>query len=233
MSHTAKIGITPRPATTVIVICGECSRRTEHEVLTKVSSHDQSPGGDIDVWDEFLTIQCRGCKTVSFCKEATCSEDTDPDDGTLITTTTLFPGRIEGRPPLNDDYHLPYELKKIYQESRSALMEGLSVLTGIGIRAIVETVCREKNSPGGVLAAQIGGLVTLNLITQTEAEILHDLRFMGNKAAHEVKSHSTQELNLAFDVVEHLLKAVYILPEQAKRLPSESKRRNSEEDAPW
>jgi hypothetical protein len=233
MSHTAKIEIEQRPGTAAIVICGECGRRTEHEVLTKVSSKDHFPDADIHVSDDFLTIQCRGCKTVSFCKEGTCSEDIDPDDGEPITTRTLFPGRIEGRPSLNDIHHLPYELQKIYQESRSALMEGLSVLTGIGIRAIVETVCREKKSPGRVLAAQIGGLVTLNLIIQTEAEILHDLRFMGNKAAHEVKAHSTQELNLAFDVVEHLLKTVYILPEQAKRLPGASKRRKSEEDVPW
>jgi hypothetical protein len=70
-------------------------------------------------------------------------------------------------------------------------------------------------SGGRVQAAQIGGLVTLNLITQTEAEILHDLRFMANKAAHEVKAHSTQELNLAFDVVEHLPESGI----QAKRLP--------------
>jgi hypothetical protein len=231
MSHTAKIEIESRPGTSVIVICGECGRRTEHEILTKVSSSDHDPESDIHVSDDFLTIRCRGCKTVSFCKEGTCSEDVDPD-GELITTKTLFPGRIEGRPPLNDIYHLPFELQKIYQESRSSLMEGLSVLTGIGIRAIVETVCREKRSPGRVLAEKIGGLVTLNLITQTEAEILHDLRFMGNKAAHEVKAHSTQELNLAFDVVEHLLKTVYILPQQAKRLPSASRRQNSEEDEP-
>jgi Domain of unknown function (DUF4145) len=223
MSLTAKIEIEPRPGTTMIVICGECGRKTDHEVLTKVSSSDDFPDAGIWISDEFLTIQCRGCKTVSFCKEGTSSEDVDPDDG-QITTRTLFPGRIEGRPPLNDIYHLPFELQKIYQESRSALMEGLSVLTGIGIRAIVETVCREKKSPGRVLEDKIGGLVTLKLITQTEAEILHDLRFMGNKAAHEVKAHSTQELNLAFDVVEHLLKAVYILPEQAKRLPSASRR---------
>lgn len=231
MTHTAKIEIQPRPSTMLIVICGECGRRTEHEVLTNVSSYDDFPDDGIYFADEFLTIQCRGCKTVSFCKRACGSEDVDPDGE---PSTTLFPGRIEGRPPLNDVYHLPYELQRIYQESRSALMEGLSILTGIGIRAIVETVCREKNSPGGGLAAQIGGLVTLNLITQTEAEILHDLRFMGNKAAHEAKAHSTRELNLAFDVVEHLLKAVYILPEQAKRLPSALVRKgDSEEDAPW
>ena len=56
---------------------------------------------------------------------------------------------------------------------------------------------------------------------------------MGNKAAHEVKAHTRDELNLAFDVVEHLIKAVYLLPEQAKRLPSASRRsaRNLGDDA--
>jgi hypothetical protein len=182
-----------------------------------------NPEGDILVWDDYLSIQCRGCKTLSFCKEVASSEDTDPE-GQPITTRTLFPGRIAGRPPLQDLYHLPFDLRTIYEETRSALMEGLPVLTGIGIRAIVETVCRERSSPGRNLAEKIGGLITLNLITQTEADILHDLRFMGNQAAHEVKAHATQELNLAFDVVEHLLKAVYLLPEQTKRLPSASRR---------
>jgi hypothetical protein len=103
-------------------------------------------------------------------------------------------------------------------------MQDLAVLTGIGIRAIVETVCNEKEAPGGNLARMIGGLATLNLITQTEAKILHDLRFMGNEAAHKVKTHTQEELNLAFDVVEHLLKTVYLLPEQTKHLPSPSRR---------
>jgi hypothetical protein len=49
---------------------------------------------------------------------------------------------------------------------------------------------------------------------------------MGNQAAHKVKAHSQNELNLAFDVVEHLLKTVYLLPEQAKLLPSELRKSN-------
>lgn len=229
MSHTAEITAGGRHGTTVVVVCGECGRLTEHQIITNVSSRDQSPDGDIHVWDDYLTIQCRGCKTLSFCRESSGSEDTDPE-GQPITRRTLFPGRVVGRPPLHDLYHLPFDLRTIYEETRSALMEGLPVLTGIGIRAIVETVCRERSSPGRNLAEKIGGLITLNLITQTEAEILHDLRFMGNKAAHEVKAHTTEELNLAFDIVEHLLKAVYLLPEQAKRLPSASRNRNSSDD---
>ncbi len=45
---------------------------------------------------------------------------------------------------------------------------------------------------------------------------------MGNAAAHEMKAHTLKELNAGFDVVEYLLKGVYILPKQAENLPSAS-----------
>jgi hypothetical protein len=45
---------------------------------------------------------------------------------------------------------------------------------------------------------------------------------LGNAAAHEMKAHNTKELNAAFDVVEYLLRGVYILPKQAENLPSRS-----------
>jgi hypothetical protein len=98
-------------------------------------------------------------------------------------------------------------------------MQGLAVLTGIGIRAIVESVCIERGAADGDLFQKINALVALNSITKQEASVLHDLRFMGNEAAHKVKAHTPDELNLAFDVVEHLLNTMYLLPEQTKRLP--------------
>jgi hypothetical protein len=59
--------------------------------------------------------------------------------------------------------------------------------------------------------------VGLGVLTQDGADILHKLRTLGNDAAHEVKPHSLQELGLAFDVVDHLLLGVYILPDHAKK----------------
>lgn len=222
MSHTAKRTLNKRNGGTVVIVCGECSRPTVHEILTDVASDDETPGGDIQVWESYLIVQCRGCLTLSFCKEARCSEDWDPEnDNELLLRRDLFPGRIAGRPPLSDAYLLPWELKRIYEEARSALMQGLPVLTGIGIRAIVETVCNERSATGKNLFKKINSLVTLDLITQQEATVLHDLRFMGNEAAHKVKAHRSDELNLAFNVVEHLLNTVYLLAEQTKRLPKE------------
>lgn len=219
MSHTAKIEIEDSKGKTIIAVCEECGRETVHAVLTDVSSEDESPEGDIHVFDNYRTIMCRGCKTLSFCRQAGSSEDIDPD-GKAIITTTLFPSRVARRPSLADRYHLPSELRQVYEETRSALMQDLPILVGIGIRAIVETVCNDKRCSGRNLEAKIQQLVATGVITQVDGEILHNLRFMGNEAAHKAKSHTQNELSLAFDVAEHLLDSVYLLPKRAKNLPN-------------
>ena len=121
---------------------------------------------------------------------------------------------------MQDAYSLPHGVYKIYEETHGALCADLTVMVGFGIRAIVEAVCIDKNMSGKNLQEKIYSLVDQGLITQAGSTILHSLRFMGNAAVHEMKSHSKKELNAAFDVVEYLLQGVYILPKQAENLPS-------------
>jgi hypothetical protein len=132
----------------------------------------------------------------------------------------LFPPRYGGRSELDGWKKLPYKTKSIYQETLTALRSNLPILTGIGLRAIVENICKNCGAAGKNLQDQIDDLVTQHVLTPDGANILHSLRVMGNKAAHEVKPHSLDTLNVAFEVVEHVLKGVYILPERAKTLPS-------------
>src|SRR5271170_6610460 len=173
MTHTAKVRVGEKKGRTTVLICGECSLETVHEIMVFVDSEDESDDGDIRVWDSYLTVQCRGCRTVSFCVESSCTEDFDPEDpDALLVRKTLFPSRIVGRTPLRDLQHLSHELSKVYEETREALIQNLAVLAGIGIRAIVETVCNEKRAPGRNLSKKIDGLVSLRLITNAEAKIL-------------------------------------------------------------
>lgn len=92
-------------------------------------------------------------------------------------------------------------------------------MTGFGIRAIVEAVCNDKHIVGHNLQLKIDGLRDAGHITKAGALILHNLRFMGNEAAHELKAHERNELKAGFSVLEHLLQGVYVLPQQAKGLP--------------
>src|SRR6267142_3214604 len=60
--------------------CGTCGRETAHKILTQVHQSDESPDGEIQVWHDYQTIICQGCKTVSFCKASKCTEDFDVDE---------------------------------------------------------------------------------------------------------------------------------------------------------
>jgi len=206
--------------------CGECKRSTKHKVLTGIdlTSRDEAEDTLIYGWDnEYQIIQCLGCETIMFRQSHMNSEDMEHVAGPngwesdYVTFEEYYPNPEKNRTALSDDHLLPEKLQRIYTETLSALNGNNPVLTGIGLRAIVETVCKDQSASGHNLYSQINDLVKQNVLTKEGAEILHKLRVLGNDAAHEVKPHTNVQLGLAFDVVEHLLQGVYILPYHAKR----------------
>jgi hypothetical protein len=204
--------------------CGVCKRSTKHLIVTDASLKGyEDYDHDFYGWEnEYQVVQCQGCETISFRQTHENSEDMqqagpDPDDWSYAVQVDLYPNPEEGRSPLEDDHLLPQNLHRIYLETIRSLNSNLSVLAGIGVRAIVETVCKDKSASGGNLYAKINDLVSQGVLTQDGANILHKLRTLGNNAAHEVKPHSNVQLGLALDVIEHLLQGVYILPHHAGR----------------
>ena len=223
MSQTRKVSVKPPPDREVWLACGTCGKVTCHRTLTLVATSDESTDGNIQVWDDYLTVQCGGCRTVSFCVQSSCSEEREWDPRTeqeeLSITNRVYPNRIAGRSELEHSQLLPYVTYRIYEEARTAISNDQPVLAGIGIRVIVETICKERAAKGINLKAQIDDLAATGIITKDGAKILHSLRFMGNSAAHEVKAHSQDELVIALEVAEYSLKGVYILPKLAEKLP--------------
>jgi hypothetical protein len=151
-----------------------------------------------------------GCDSVALYRHTVSSfSPEDPGD-------EIFPNPARGREPVSDYFRLPAQLRRIYMETLKAIDANQTVLSGIGIRAIIETVCKDRNASGGNLETKIDDLVTQGVLTKAGAKLLHKLRIIGNKAAHEVKPHTSAELSLAIDVVNHLLLGVYILPLHAE-----------------
>ncbi|MER2075590.1 MAG: DUF4145 domain-containing protein [Stenotrophomonas sp.] len=169
----------------------------------------------------YQIVRCMGCLAVSFRMTRQTNEDVTevtPGNWDYVPEVSLFPNPNAGRQPLGDSHLLPSKVRRIYNEALSSLNTDNTVLCGIAIRAIIETVCKEQEAVGGNLASKIDGLVAAQVLTPDGAKILHNLRTLGNAAAHEVIPHSVEELGLGFDVVEHLLQGVYILPKHARRM---------------
>jgi hypothetical protein len=203
---------------TTAVACTRCACNTTHKVLN--STHEE--GAVERTFDEYqwvtkyYIIQCQGCQAISFMKIRWDSDSVD-EDNDWIEDEELFPSRAKTWPLIDDIQLLPPDLARIYRETVMALNAQQPVLTGIGIRAIIETITNEKHATGGNLVSKIDDLVAKGVLTSDGAAILHKIRTLGNAAAHEVKAHGAPELKLAMNVIEHLFKAVYILPEQAKK----------------
>ncbi len=206
------------------ISCTKCSGKTAHKVVSSYDLRGEYHDGQNSMqWAvDHQIIQCLGCKTISFRKASFNSEAWDYNgDGEPVEVVeeNIYPSRVDGIKGLgNDTLYLPTNVRSIYNETLQALSNQSPVLAGIGLRALLEEVCKEKNATGPNLQDKIDRLVTVSVpvLTPVSAAILHKIRTLGNKAAHEVKPHSDRQLGLAMNIVEHLLKDVYILPKQAE-----------------
>lgn len=209
----------------VKVNCAQCLRETSHQLLADVEDYVS-----VDDWYQayanYQIVQCRGCDHVSFRLVESNSEDVDVNEqGEWYPRESIqfFPPLVAGRASLRDAHLLPYPIDHIYAETHKALAFNQPVLAAIGIRLLIETICKEKGAAGKNLMQQIDALVTLGVLTQDGAAILHMLRDLGNDAAHDAKIFPPEKLKTAFDVVEHLLQGVYLIPSKAKTVLKDTK----------
>lgn len=56
------------------------------------------------------------------------------------------------------------------------------------------------------------------LISTNEHPILDKLRLIGNASAHSIKSIDIEYLEYALEIVNHIIKSIYILPNIDKKL---------------
>jgi hypothetical protein len=197
--------------------CAQCPSDGWHSVVVHARLLLEDDTGR--QFREYEIIRCDGCMTVSF-REAW--ELGDPGAAPLLSGQRLFPERSDRkfRRRMRGTGALPAKVGQIYDETIAAVNEELPILAGIGVRALVEAVCKHKRIKGGNLRDKIDGLAKVGLLGGTEAKILHRLRFLGNKAAHETKVPTSAELSAGLDIAEHLLTTVYLLAGKAMKLPS-------------
>jgi hypothetical protein len=213
------------------VLCPECNRSTRHVVRQSFYDYWQSddhPEYNVDGGTDYQIIECLGCRTVTFRTDGWFSEDDE-------TTIQLFPKRSKNTFLIKDFYELPRKLRRIHKEIISSFNDDLLILCAAGLRSIIEGICEEKGIKDGPvevadkkgikkitrktnLQGKISGLAEKSILTQSNAEMLHEHRFLGNEALHELSQPSVEELRLAIEIVEHMIENIYELPSKAKEL---------------
>ena len=167
-------------------------------------------------------LACRGCQTITFRESWTNSEDMDFDTGEYRPDTKLYPPRADFSVRTGHHFDMPEKLRRFYRQTLDCASSGYNIFCAIGIRMMIEAICSDRSihdgpnpaKPGSTsrsnrLDGKIEGLVEAQYITPAQARVLHELRFIGNDAAHELLEIQSGDLRTALEVLENAIVNIY------------------------
>lgn len=200
--------------------CPKCKLQTNHLVMHKESI---SSSNDFeDHWSkDFEIIQCKGCDNIQF---RTVYEDEHMrgwDDYNQeeynYQDKKYYPGNLISHYSLKYDYEIPEQIRIVYYETVKAMINGCYILSGVGLRAIIEAICLQEDIKGKSLQLKINNLEKGKLITERDSSRLHSIRFLGNDSVHEMDVPNEKKLRIALDIVENLIKNIYLIDIDASK----------------
>jgi hypothetical protein len=213
----------PEGRKTIRVPCSTCGRHyNNHRVLHEVVKRwCDGPDEPVHTHEYHRFVQCMGCESLKY---VTSREDLTVDEHyreeTDIKVFPDAPGpeskREAGFDPSEGD--IPKTVWKMYSETLQALNAGILTLAAGGLRATVEAICLDKGLASGTLQKKIDELAGQDLLTVSQAELLHEERYLGNAALHELETPPSAAIEDGLQIVEGLINTIYILPIKAERL---------------
>lgn len=224
------------------VYCRTCKNRNHHGII---KSHEESSNvpWDISYQHFYYIVQCLGCDTVSFVSEYGDESMIDLDefgDQRHFTDITVYPE--EPRTEKNSKYEphvksdlikTPEPIQMMYSQIVSAFNMQSYLLAAVGLRMLIEGICKDlsiqdgylldengvkktkKDSPDEVISKSLEGkinrLVEKGIVVQNQANILHQVREIGNASAHELQTPKRKTVILAIEILEKILEQIYEL----------------------
>lgn len=224
----------------MLVYCSECKRKTHHDAV--IEPYEKRSGIDDDFqWiEKYYVVKCGGCKTTAFVKQygdEDMWEETPWGDREYTHTYSVYPEE----PAQKQEQHIAKEFIKVpafiedlYTEVVGAYNNNSMILCSIGLRMIIEAICKDKgisnvpltNKDGTPkrdsvtgeykyrflgLAEKLDLLLSNGYITQIQHRVLQQIKDLGNETAHEITRHSEHIVKEALGVLENMLYNIFDL----------------------
>lgn len=207
-----------RKLSIVKIQCGKCGGGLRnHTVLAQARYGGEMEEAGFWWGGELQICQCMGCDEHRFRRTYRFSEDVD-EMGNLSTSVDIYPESKAISRTADPDLLRIRTVGAIYKETVQAMATGMPILCAGGLRAVVEAICREQGIRGKSLQDAIETMAQRNLLTRAQADFLHEERFLGNAALHEIAVPSTRNLELGLEITEGLMRTLYVLPKKAAEL---------------
>ena len=194
--------------------CPICRQNTNHKSLFK--EHRNSDRDDEFQWSrDFEVIKCLGCDNIqyrtTYQDESMIIHDPYEDSEYAYDEKNYFPKNIKAHILVDKYYYIPIKIRVVYIETIEAMKNNCYLLAAVGLRAIIESICREQKISGKNLEQKINSLSRNKLITETDSNRLHSIRFLGNDSVHEMEVPKEGKLRVALKIVENLINSLYLI----------------------
>ena len=206
------------------LMCRNCKTKTNHDFIF----NEEYPGSYTDSFldtfsycDTYQIVRCCGCDNVSFvhiyCDESMVYRISD-DEIFEDSEVKIYPP-IEKYTKLDlPRKHVPRPVSKLYFEVLKSFENDMPTLAAIGLRTLLDNICDNLNvdTQDLDLIQKIKVLLDEGLISQNDFNILDGIRLIGNNSVHKHIAYDIETLDIALNVIEQLLKNVYIIRNTAK-----------------
>ena len=193
--------------------CSSCLKETAHRVLFEEARHDE------DRIETFGMLSCAGCGTISLGVQTRLLPNGEleyryyPSPVSRKVPTWSFLMRLglvggEGEEVIGDLLH----------EIHQAVSGDMHRLAAMGIRALIEQLMISKVGDRGSFAKNLGAFYEQRYISLPQHDAIKALVEAGHAVIHRSFKPTADDLNLALDIVEGILAAIYEHSPHAARL---------------
>ncbi|MCX5049331.1 DUF4145 domain-containing protein [Streptomyces sp. NBC_00474] len=219
-------------------VAGECPHCVRHTTLicTAHATLDGSgsEGDDLSVARCLVTLRCHWCSKESAYLRLVAIE-LKQFQGTYreVFKTTDLEQIWPSKTPRELAPEAPETAREVFAEAARAEAAGAFRLAGIGYRAAVEQIVKERGAGGKNLFDRITGLKDLGA-TQDIVDAFHEARFVGNDAAHDALAYSAEEIADIAELIDEAVIVLYVQPAQRAKMATQraARRRGTEQPTP-
>lgn len=220
--------------------CHTCKRRTNHGVVFEHIEGNDHPD-DLQWEQSYLVTKCLGCDNIAFATEygdETMASFDAFGDWEHYTDITVYPEEPQKENHSRHKLHLEKDFKNtpelitmLYSQIVSAFNQNSFLLSAVGLRMMLEGICKDLDIIDGYvlnesgekvlkdgeevrskkLVGKINGLVEQGIIVYKQAEILHQIRELGNTIVHELDIPKRKTILLGLEVIENMIHNIYEL----------------------
>lgn len=151
----------------------------------------------------------------------------EPQKATELWRKRVWPELL----PRELDQAVPAPVRSFYQEASRAENAGSLRLAGVGYRAAVEEVCKDKGAVGGTLYAKIADLASKGL-DQDVADALHAGRVVGNDSIHHNLAYALDEIADLAEIIKEAVEILYVQPAKRAQMAAARAQRSAAAKVP-